>query len=234
MPCVATARMAERVAMVSGANRGIGRAVVERLLADGWQVSAGVRDPRSLAERDDLSVHRYSAEGSAQPWVDATIARHGRIDAVINAAGTNARALLLDEDEAALDQLWGVNVKGPLRVIRAAWPHLAAAGAGRVVNIASLSGKRVANDNMGYAMSKFALVAMTHAVRREGWAAGIRATALCPGFVATDMTAQVTSFARDSMTAPADIAALVAALLCLPNTATVAELLVNCRLEPML
>jgi methyl-accepting chemotaxis protein len=57
-------------------------------------------------------------------------------------------------------------VKGPMRVIRAAWPHLAAAGEGRVVNIASLSGKRVANENTGYAMSKFAVMALTQEVRR--------------------------------------------------------------------
>lgn len=222
--------------MVSGAARGIGRAVTERLLAARFSVAAGVRDPRALPERPGLSVHRYDAEDDqlAAAWVAATIARHGRIDAVVNVAGTNAMARLLDADEAALDTLWRVNVKGPLRLVRHAWPHLAAGGEGRVVNIASLSGKRVANENMGYAISKFALVAMTHAIRREGWEAGIRATALCPGFVATDMTAQVTTFARPKMTRPEDIAALVETLLRLPNNASVAELLVNCRLEPML
>jgi NAD(P)-dependent dehydrogenase (short-subunit alcohol dehydrogenase family) len=130
--------------------------------------------------------------------------------------------------------MWTVNAKGPMRVIRAAWPHLVAAGEGRVVNVSSLSGKRVRNENLGYAMSKFAVMALTQEVRRQGWEHGIRATAVCPGFVDTDMTAHVTKVPRESMSRPEDIAALVEAVLRLPNNATVAELLVNCRHEDTL
>jgi NAD(P)-dependent dehydrogenase (short-subunit alcohol dehydrogenase family) len=129
--------------------------------------------------------------------------------------------------------MWAINAMAPMRVIRAAWPHLLASGTGRVVNIASLSGKRVRNDNTGYAMSKFALMALTQAVRREGFSRGVRACALSPGFVATDMT-MAADFARDQMTSPADLAEMAHLLLHLPNNASVAELLVNCRLEAML
>jgi len=224
-----------RVAMVSGASRGIGRRVMERLLASGFCVSAGVRDPRSVAAHERLLVCRYDAESvaAARDWVAATVARFGRIDALVNAAGINPMARISDEDETALDRSWAVNVKGPLRLIRFAMPHLQASGSGRVVNVASLSGKRVANENIGYAMSKFSLVALTHAVRREGWEHGVRATALCPGFVATDMS-MAAKMPRDQMTDAADIAALAETLLLLPNNAVVAELLVNCRLEFML
>ncbi|MDO9711596.1 SDR family NAD(P)-dependent oxidoreductase [Paracraurococcus lichenis] len=227
---------AGRVAMVSGAARGIGRAVVQRLLAAGFQVSAGLRDPRRLDPAPGLALHAYEAEdiASATAWVAATAARFGRIDALVNAAGINSKARLLDEDEAALDSLWRVNVKGPMRLLRLAWPHLIAGGEGRVVNIASLSGKRVRNENVGYAMSKHAVLALTHAARREGWEHGLRATALCPGFVDTDMTAHVTKLPRDHMSRPEDIAVLVETLLRLPNTASVAELLVNCQREEML
>jgi NAD(P)-dependent dehydrogenase (short-subunit alcohol dehydrogenase family) len=223
-----------RVAMVSGAARGIGRHIVERLLAAGYFVSAGVRDARGLADSETLLVHRYDAEhlDSARDWVAATVARFGRLDALVNAAGINTKARLSDESEEAFDRLWLVNVKGPLRLIRLALPHLRASGTGRVVNVASLSGKRVANENIGYAMSKFALVALTQAVRREGWDDGVRATALCPGFVATDMTAAA-NFPRERMTDPGDVAALVETVLLLPNTATVGELLVNCRFEAL-
>jgi NAD(P)-dependent dehydrogenase (short-subunit alcohol dehydrogenase family) len=223
----------DRVVMVSGAARGIGRAVVERLLADGFRVSAGVRSS-TLQPSDRLLVHRYDAASldSAAAWRDATIARFGGLDGVVNAAGiSKPQVTLNDADETALDAMWLVNVKAPLRLIRLLLPALKQGGDGRVINVSSLSGKRVVNENMGYAMSKFALLALTHAVRREGWAHGIRATAICPGFVATDMTATVTSIPREGMTQTGDLAALIAMALLLPGTANVAELLVNCRLE---
>lgn len=224
---------AGRVVMVSGAARGIGRAVVERLLADGFRVSAGVRTS-SLTSSDRLLVHRYDAEtlDSAQAWRDATLARFGALHGLVNAAGVSLPgATLAEAGEDALDAMWLVNVKAPLRLIRLLLPALRQGGDGRVVNVSSLSGKRVANANVGYAMSKFALLALTHAVRREAWDDGVRATAVCPGFVATDMTAGVTTFPREGMTQASDIAALVAMALLLPGTANVAELLVNCRLE---
>lgn len=224
-----------RVVMVSGASRGIGRAVVERLLASGFRISAGLRRPDQLAGSERLLTHRYDAEtaGSAESWVEATIARFGRVDAVVNAAGINPKVRVSDGDEELLDQMWRVNVKGPLRVIRAALPHLAACGHGRVVNLGSLSGKRVAS-NVGYAMSKFAVVALTHGVRREGRDAGIRATVICPGYVATDMTINDTEIARHEMTQPGDLADLVETVLRLPNNASVSEMLVHCQYEPML
>ena len=225
-----------RVVMVSGASRGIGRAAVERLIADGYHVSAGARDPRGLVRSDQLMVHRYDAESlpSAEAWVAATIDRFGRLDGLINAAGINPVANLTDPDETALDAMMLVNVKAPMRLIRLAIPHLAKSGEGRVINIASLSGKRVRNPNVGYAMSKFAILALTHAVRQYGWEQGIRATAICPSFVATDMTAHVTKWPREKMSDPHDIAELIATVLRLPYTAAIAELLVNCRLEDML
>ena len=225
-----------RVVMVSGASRGIGRAVVERLLADGFRVSAGVRSS-NLVPSDRLLVHRYDAESleSAQAWRDATLARFGALHGLVNAAGVSLPgATLSDTDETALDAMWLINVKAPMRLIRLMLPALKQGGDGRVVNVASLSGKRVANANVGYAMSKFALTALTHAVRREAWDDGVRATAVCPGFVATDMTAHVTAMPRDSMTKPADVASMIAVALLLPGTANVAEMLINCRLESTL
>jgi NAD(P)-dependent dehydrogenase (short-subunit alcohol dehydrogenase family) len=83
------------------------------------------------------------------------------------------------------------------------------------VTVASLSGKRVRNENAGYAVSKFGVMALHHSIRRLG----IRATALCPGFVATDMTAKVDTFPGESMSRPEDLAELVATVLSLPNSA---------------
>jgi NAD(P)-dependent dehydrogenase (short-subunit alcohol dehydrogenase family) len=227
---------AGRVVMISGASRGIGAAIARRLHEAGYSLSLGLRRPEAAAVTGrSVLAARWSAEepASAKAWVAATAERFGRIDAVVNNAAISKLFRLEDEDESILDQMWEVNVKGPLRVIRAALPHLRESGAGRVVNVSSLSGKRVKNEGAGYAMTKHAVVALTHSVRLIGWKHGIRATALCPGFVRTDMT-EKSNFPRDEMTRPEDLAELVAALLALPNNASVAELLVNCRFEEML
>ena len=232
---------AGRVAMVSGANRGIGLAVARCLHDRGYTLSLGARDPKSFDriggfEPGRTLVHRYDAAeaGAAEAWVAATAARFGRIDALVNNAGIARMAQVEDADEANLDAMWLVNVKAPMRMTRAALPHLRKSGSGRIVNVSSLSGKRVRNENAGYAMSKFALMALTHATRRIGWDDGVRVTAVCPSFVATDLTAGVTKVARTEMIDAADLAEIVALALALPNTAAIAELLVNCRLEDML
>ncbi|MCK6449275.1 MAG: SDR family NAD(P)-dependent oxidoreductase [Alphaproteobacteria bacterium] len=231
-----------RVVMVSGANRGIGLAIARSLHDKGYTLSLGARDQaaleRATAGFDAGRVLRCAYDAAKPPtneaWVAATVDRFGRIDAVVNNAGIAPLVKIEDADESKLDQLWAINVKAPLRMIRLALPHLRRSGSGRVVNVASLSGKRVKNENVGYAMSKFALVAMTHALRLIGWSDGVRATALCPGFVATDLTAGVTRVARHDMIDPADLAELAAAVIALPNNSVVAELLVNCQLEEML
>lgn len=224
-----------RVVLISGASRGMGRAVVDRLVASGFKVSGGMRDPSKLENSNSVLSCRFDAEekGSAEAWIAETIARFGRIDAVVNAAGINPKVRVTDDGEDELDQMWRVNVKGPLRVVRAAFPHLAASGKGRVINIGSLSSKRVAS-NVGYAMSKFAVLALTHGIRREGRDAGIRATVLCPGYVATDMTVGETEIARHDMSQPEDIAVLVETLINLPNNAAISEMLVHCQYEAML
>lgn len=229
-----------RVIMISGASRGIGRAIAETLLAKGYRLSLGAREPErvqaAFGDADGVLACRYDALDRATlgAWVEATLARFGRLDGLVNNAGTANGFRIDDGDEAELDRLWAVNVKAPLFLTRLCLPHLKAAGTGRVVNIGSLSGKRVRNDNVAYNMSKFALMALSHGTRRLGWDDGVRVTAVCPSFVATDLTADVTKVARAEMIDPADLAELVATVLALPNTASVAELLVNCRFEDTL
>jgi len=227
-----------RVVMISGASRGIGRAIAECLARRGYTLSLGARRPDSLADLvgEQILAHAYDAIhlASAEDWVEDTLERFGRIDGLVNNAGILLEAALEDGEEAAFDRLWQVNVKGPLRLTRLALPHLKASGAGRVVNVVSLSGKRVKGDNAGYAMSKFAAMALSHATRRAGWDHGVRVCAVCPSFVATDMTAGARERVPGAaMIQPADLAELVATVLALPNSASVAELLVNYTFEDM-
>lgn len=147
-------------------------------------------------------------------------------------AGIVLRAGVEHGSEDDIDNMWEVNFKGPLRLIRATLPALKSTGNGRVVNIASLSGKRLlSEDNLGYAASKFAAMALNNAIRRNGWQAGVRATAICPGLVDTDMTADRPAPATEFKITPEAIAATAAYALSLPNEASVAEILVNSRLE---
>jgi len=231
-----------RVVMISGASRGIGRALVKTFHDKGYQVSAGARDPAALKSifadlsGERLACSRYEAgdRDTHMAWVSATVERFGRIDALINNAGTSNTFSIEEGDEADLDALWITNVKGPLFLTRACLPHLKKSGNGRVINVASLSGKRVRNENIAYNMTKHAVMALTHGTRRIGWEYGVRATALCPSFVATDLTAGVAKVAREEMIEPGDLAELAATAVALPNTAAMAEMLVNCRLEDTL
>lgn len=226
-----------RVIMVSGANRGIGRAIAEALYRAGYTLSLGARDPASLEPvagewaEGRVLLERYDAEEQAahRRWVDATASRFGRIDGLVNNAGMVVRVRIEDEKDTELDRMWAVNVKAPLSMIRTALPHLRRSGAGRIVNVVSIAGKAVYNNNAGYAMTKFAAVALSHAARRAGWEDGVRCTALCPGFVATDMTADVESFPHEQMMEPSDIAEVVLTVLGLSSNASIAELVINCR-----
>ena len=116
-------------------------------------------------------------------------------------------------------------------------PHLRVAGHGRIVNIASTDGLRFRDEtcSIGYTMTKHALVAMSHAARFAGWQDGVRVTAICPGAVATELVASVPGVTplADRL-APETLAHLVSMILGLPDTASVAELPVNTRLESTL
>lgn len=232
---------ADRVVMVSGANRGIGRAIATALYNAGYTLSLGARKPESLDELvSDWQPQRYlKARYDAQDkdthriWVDETANQFSRIDGLVNNAGMVIR-VKVDEDlendkERELDQMWEVNVKAPLSMIRHALPWLKKSGSGRILNVASIAGKGVYNNNIGYSMTKFAVVALSHATRHMGWDDGVRCTALCPSLVRTDMTSDVETFPHEDMMEPEDIGALVATVMSLSNTASVAELIVNCR-----
>ncbi len=234
-----------RVVLISGASRGIGAAIARRLHADGYTLSLGARDPdatsAALGTHDQARVMtaRFDAldPASAKRWIDATVERFGRIDALINNAGI-LRMVRFDEgDEAAMNEMWSVNVMAPFRLLRLALPHLRKAGHGRVVNIASTDAKRFrdATSSIGYVMTKHAVLVLSHAAKFAGWDDGVRVTALCPGAVETDLIAGLAGATPPAgRMKPATIAHTVSFLLTLPDTASVAELPMNTRLESTL
>ena len=229
-----------RVIMISGANRGIGRAIAETLFEAGYSISLGARDPESLSSgidgraTDRVATARYDAEDAKthQHWVEATVEKFGRIDGLVNNAGIFESVTVEDGDDAVLDRMWAVNVKAPLSMTRLALPHLRRSGTGRIVNVASLAGKVVFDSGIGYSMTKFAAVALSHATRHAGWKDGVRCTALCPGYVAPDLTSGVESITQARMIPAGDLAQVVLTVLSLSNSASIAELVINCRDDP--
>ena len=230
------------LAEASFTGAGIGAALTERLLAEGYQLSLGVRDPEAtrkavpgLAENAVL-IHKYNAyePATAEDWVGATVEKYGHIDGLINNAGILHMIDFEIGDEEMLDDLWAVNVKAPFRLTRLVLPYLRKADNGRIVNIASTDAKRYrdATVSVGYAMTKHALLAMSHAAKFAGWDDGVRVTALCPGAVATELVAHIDGVVPLSdRLSPELIGRIVSFILGLPNTASVAELPVNTRLE---
>ncbi len=234
-----------RTLLISGASRGIGRAIAERALAEGHRLSLGVRDPAGLPQGplreaarlqpDRMLLQAYDAgdPSQASTWVAATLAQFGAIDGLIHSAGVFSRVGLLFEagQEQEIEALWRVNLMGPWWLTRAAWPALVASGDGRVITLVSMSGQRVKGPLAAYPCSKFALMALCQSMRHEGWDAGIRVTAICPGWVNTRMASHVTALPAEAMTQPEDLASLTAELLRLPASAVPFELKINCVLE---
>ena len=243
-----------RTVLISGASRGIGRAVAERALADGHRLSLGLRDLEALkrtaldpdlAGSDRVLLCPYAAEdpAAAQAWVEATNNHFGCFDSVIHSAGIFSRVPLLFEEseQPEIAHTINVNLMGPWWLTRAAWPQLASHGEGRIQVLVSMSGKRSKGRLAAYSASKFALLGLCQTMRNEGWAAGIRVTAICPGWVNTDMAAAVRrgpsqswptqSMEAEAMTQPEDIASISAELLRLPNRAVPFEIAVNSSLE---
>jgi NAD(P)-dependent dehydrogenase (short-subunit alcohol dehydrogenase family) len=230
------------VILVSGSDGGIGTAIVNELVEHGYRLSLATMDTSLVAEKfgpetPDRIYQPFDAfeRGSAEGWVDRTVETFGQIDGLVNAIGLATRVTIMDDNDEALDQLWEVNVKTPLRLTRLCMPYLEASGKGRVVNIVSLGGKRIKNVSVGYGLTKFAALGLTHATRTYGWEKGIRATAICPGWVKTDMSLKspTLKIQPDEMTSPATIAQLVRTALELPNNASMAEMVVNCEFEDL-
>ena len=226
-----------RTVMISGANRGIGLAIAKLLDQQGYGLSLGVRDTSSINKNDfkgNVAIHEYHANDktTARSWTERTLEEFGSIEAVVLNAGVLKACGIENGTDEDLDLMWQVNFKGPLQLVRETLPSLKQCGSGRVINLVSLSGKRLMSEsNLGYSATKFAALSLTHAIRQSGWNEGVRATSICPGLVDTDMVSQVTTPEHEFKITPDAIAATAAYALSLPNDASVAEILVNSRLE---
>jgi len=198
---------AGKVALITGASRGLGRAAAARLLERGAAVAVNVRDvERAEAVARELGARALAAPGdvadpaAVREMVARTLDRCGRLDILVN----NAALALSTRFETISEEEWrramDVNVTGPFLLIRAVLPAMKAAGAGRIVNISSTAGKSVSTlGGAHYTTSKAALLGLTRAAAKELGKYGITVNAVCPGLIDTELTRENAS--------PADLAA---------------------------
>jgi ketoreductase RED2 len=195
--------MAGRVALVTGSTSGIGEAVVRRLVAAGDQVvvnsTKSVDAGRALAAELGAEVAHYvqadiADDAAVMRMVAETVERFGRLDVLVNNAGTTVRIPHHDLETASAEvfrRLFEVNVVGTWSVSVAAMPHLTATGAGCIVNVGSLAGVRPTGSSIPYAVSKAALHHLT-ALLANVVGPAVRVNAVAPGLVDTPWTADWT------------------------------------------
>jgi NAD(P)-dependent dehydrogenase (short-subunit alcohol dehydrogenase family) len=185
------------VALVTGANRGIGAAFVSGLLEAGAKrVYAAARDPQTLASlaQSDARVVPITLDITDDTSVQAAAARLLDVDLVVNNAGILLGArLIADTDLAAARQEMEVNYFGLLRMCRAFAPILAANGGGTLINLLSILSRMASPAGGGYSASKAAALSLTQAVRAELQAQGTRVIGVLPGFVDTAMAEGVSA-----------------------------------------
>ena len=191
-------RLDGRVAIVTGASRGIGRALAIGLADAG--AGGGGRGPRPRGVRGHRRGDRSPAAATAMAWradvgdraaheplVDATLERFGRLDVLVNNAGLLRPHLTTRVTEDELDQMLAVNLKGPLFLSVAALDALAASGHGSIVNIGALGATQPMEGIGAYCATKAAMANWTTTMAREWAARNVRVNILVPGSVATDM-----------------------------------------------
>jgi len=220
-----------KAVLVTGASRGIGRAIAEALAAAGAAVVLGARDEAKLAEAVDAIVAaggRASAvplDVSRRDSVDTALAavleRHGRLDGLVNNAGITRDNLLLRMKAEEWDAVLATNLTGVYHCTQAALRPMLKQRSGRIVNVTSVVGITGNAGQANYAASKAGIVGFTKAVAREVASRSITVNAVAPGYVETDMTAAMNEKAREAVVSavpmgrvgkPEDVAAAVAYL----------------------
>ena len=197
-----------KVAIVTGAARGIGRAVALRFAEEGAAVAFVVQkaDERAaLLEKEILALgvrtKAYVADVSdfsvVKQIVEQVKADFGRIDVLVNNAGITKDGLMLRMTESQWDDVINVNLKSAFNFVHAVAPVMLSQRAGSIINMSSVVGVHGNAGQANYSASKAGMIALTKSVAQEFGARGVRANAIAPGFIETDMTAKLSESLRE-------------------------------------
>lgn len=182
-----------KVVLVTGAGRGMGKAIAERLTQEGARVVVTDVDEKSALETagalDGAAGFRLDITDGAEVGarVSEIVAALGPIDALVNNAGWDKMAPFLDTDEDLWDRLIDINLRGPIRVTRAVLPQMVERRQGRIVNISSDAGRVGSSGEAVYAACKAGIIGFGKTVAREMARNGITVNAICPGPTATPL-----------------------------------------------
>ena len=188
----------KQVALVTGASRGIGRAIAAELSAEGWAVCVNYLEQKAAAEE---LVRRLRAQGREAIALQADVADRQAVEAMVrtveaelgpvgllvNNAGISRQGLFQDTGDADWDRILAVNLTGARNAIQAVLPHMLNEKRGCIVNISSIWGLRGASCEVAYACSKAAIVGLTRSLALELAPSGIRVNCVAPGCIETDM-----------------------------------------------
>jgi NAD(P)-dependent dehydrogenase (short-subunit alcohol dehydrogenase family) len=234
---VAPDGLAGAVTLVTGGARGLGEATCRRLAAEGAVVVvADVRDEaaRTVAvalARDGLSaeaVHLDVTDGSAAAeTVRDVVGRHGRIDVLVNNAGTDVTAPVDGLTPHDWDRVLCVNLRGPAVLSGIAFPYMRDAGGGRIVNVVSTAAKRTWANASAYHASKWGLLGLSHALHVEGRPLGIKVTAVVAGGMRTPfLLERFPDIDLETLQDPANVAETIAFVLSQPRETVIPEVMV--------
>jgi len=198
-----------RVSLVTGASRGIGRAIARAMAAEGALVVLAARDAAKLAEavgeiaaaggRAEALTIDVADRASVEAALAHVVSAHGRLDHLVNNAGVTRDNLLLRMKDEEWQDVLATNLTGVFLCTQAALRPMLKQRAGRIVNITSVVGLGGNAGQANYAASKAGIVGFTKSVAREVASRGITANAVAPGFIETDMTAAMTEKAREAV-----------------------------------
>ncbi|KUG05917.1 SDR family oxidoreductase [Solirubrum puertoriconensis] len=223
--------LTNQVAIVTGASRGIGRAIATLLALQGASVVCVARSEHDLLEVAQKTnglpvVADVSQEADAQLVVAEALNRYGRLDMVVCNAGVGSFNLLENFEEAEWDRMFDVNVKGTFLLCKAALPHLKEQRRGHIVGIASDVSKRTFVHGTAYGASKYAQHAVLDALRKEVRPHGIKVSVIYPGLVDTHFNASRPGAPEKQLThlQPLDVAQAVRYVLEAPAHVVIDEL----------